>query len=71
MSECQGVQNFRRFLRRQGFSAVAIIKVEDVDFRYCCSGYDHLNERYFCRCYTLEEMRMIIRTNEIFWRFLV
>lgn len=70
MSDSQGIQNFRRFLRRQGFSAIAITKVEG-DFRYCCSGYDHLNARYFCRCYTLEEMRMITRSNDIFWRFLV
>lgn len=67
------VELFRSFLHRQGFSGVSIRRVEDLNSCPCyhCFAYDHLNDRYFSQCYTLEDMSLIIRANKIFWRYLV
>ena len=66
------VGNFRQWLHRQGFKAVTIESADSSLMpgkRYIVSFFDDLDNMSFCRTYTLEDMRCILRASDIFWRF--
>lgn len=65
--------SFRRFLKRQGFYKPQIKRADKNFFPgdvYVVSFYDEMNGKHFCRTYNTYDMKAIIHSSDVFWRFL-
>lgn len=63
-------RTMRTFMRRLGFHSVSVRKSKDVPGMYVVSAYDPVDRYYFCRSYTLEELKCITHASKIFWRYI-
>ena len=62
------VDCFRHFLKRLGFKPSCHYDKE-VN-RYVWSFYDPVDDKCYCRSYSLDDMRCITTASNIFWRFI-
>lgn len=63
-------RTMRSFMRRLGFHSASVRKSKDVPDMYVVSAYDPVDRYYFCRSYTLEELKCITHASKIFWRYI-
>lgn len=73
MSPPDAVKNLRQYLKRLGFLGVSIVKCTEPEFagKYVVTFYDPVEERVpICKVYSLEDMAVITRAGDIFWRFI-
>jgi len=61
--------NFRKHMRRLGYTDVTICKAQDLD-RLIVTAYDPVDCKHFCRPYTLDDLQCILHANNIFWRYI-
>lgn len=65
------VTNLRGYMKRLGFYGVSIKKLEQDPNLWAVCAFDRMNEKVpFSRIYSLEDMRLITRAGDIFWRYL-
>ena len=64
------MRTMRAFMRRLGFQSPSVKESKDVPGQWIVTAYDPVDRYYFCRSYTLEEIKCITHASNIFWRYI-
>lgn len=63
-------RSWRRYMKRLGFESVSIVKHPSDPDLVICSAYDPMESKGFCRPYTFDDIKCILRAADIFWRYI-
>ena len=62
--------SMRAFMRRLGFQSPSVKQSKDVPGMFVVTAYDPVDRYNFCRSYSLDELKCILRASNIFWRYI-